>query len=82
MVEVWDEDGNDGDDDDTDDLIEKLTITATDTVTDFGRSYTVQGELGIGNFTLLYYNLTAEQNACIAVDNLTNTTYKPSPQGK
>ena len=82
LVEVWDGDGKKGDDDDKDDLMEKLTISAVDTAIDFGQSYTVPGELGITNFTLLYHNLTTEQNACIVVDNLTCSTYKPTPQGK
>ena len=81
LVEVWDKDGKDAadDDDDDDDLMEKLIIPAIDTAIDFGNSYSVEGKLDIGKFTLLYYNLTAGQTACVSVDNL---TYKPTPKGK
>ena len=67
-----------------DDLIDKIKILGMDTVVDSGESniHTIQGENGIGNFTLIYYNLTTDPNACRLMDNQTFSISSPTPPGK
>ena len=55
------------DEDGVDDLIDKITIPDMDTAVAFRHStlHTVQCEKGIGNFTLIYYNLTTGKTAVV-----------------
>ena len=70
-MEAWDSDANE---DYEDDLIDNFRITML--LIDFQQSnlHSVQGEGGIGNFTLIYYNLTTDPTSCSTVNNPATST--------
>ena len=61
--------------------MDKITIPVqgTDIKCDQFDQYTVlQGEYKIGNFTLIYYNLTTDPTSCNLMEHLTFTTVSPT----
>ena len=78
MIEAWNSDDNDGYDDDK---IDNFTASFPSTaVVEFGQSnqLMVQGETGLGNFTLTYYNLTTVATLSNSRDDLTYSTSCPA----
>ena len=65
LIEAWESDNNVGDD-----IIDNVTIPMSAITNDSWKSslHTVEGENGIGNFTLIYYNLTINATSCSSVD--------------
>ena len=79
-MEAWNSDPNDGKGGDN--LIDKIIILDMETI-DFMQSNirTVEGEEGIGNFTLIYYNLIINTTACSSTNPPPSTT-SPTPKGR
>ena len=77
-MDVWDSGVSGGDDH----LMDKFTIAIPGTVSncvDESNSLTVQGQHGIGNLTLAYFNLTTDPiTSCSSADV---STFSTSSQG-
>ena len=80
---MWDSDNGQGSDDD---ISDQFRIPNMDAEADFELSklQTVEGDYGIGNFTLTYYNLTNDPDACDSSSTPADMycSSSPSPQGR
>ena len=83
-VDVWDSPADEGVTDFH--LIDSFTIAVSETVSncvDESNSLTVQGELGIVNLTLVFFNLTSDPiTSCSSADVSTFSTSSPTPTSK
>ena len=81
-MDVWDRADKGGDIH----LIDQFTIAIPGTVSncvDESNSLTVQGQHGIGNLTLAYFNLTTDPiTSCSSADVSTFSTSSPTPTSK
>ena len=75
-VEVWNMD--------EDHKIDNFTFTILESVCGFNysNSLTVQGENGIGNLSVIYYNITTDTASCNSDTASTSSTYFGSQNGK
>ena len=85
LVEAWDFNGVNN----ADDIIDRITIPMMEIGNELGPSntHTISGEYGIGNFTLIYYNLTTEPTTCTSthtttVSNAIFNTFSSTAKGK
>ena len=84
LVEALDFDG----DNNADDIIDRITIPMMQIGNELGPSntHTISGENGIGEFTLIYYNLTTEptytSTHTITVNTTIFNTFSCTAEGK